>query len=95
MFLIELTYIKDLNQVDHFLKEHVDFLDRNYTEGNLIFSGRKSPRSGGILLVGLDGRDQVETIISEDPFHREGIADYRIIEFTPSKFDPRFACFIK
>lgn len=95
MFLIELTYKKELKFVDEFLKEHVEFLDRNYGKGNLIFSGRKNPRDGGILLSGLETRDLVEAMIAEDPFHREGVAEFRIIEFTPSKFDPRFGCFIK
>lgn len=95
MFIIELTYKKDLSQVDRFLKEHVEFLDRNYAEGNLIFSGRKNPRDGGVLLSGLETRAMVEAMILEDPFNREQIADFRIIEFTPSKFDPRFGCFIK
>lgn len=27
-------------------------------------------------------------IIKEDPFHREGIADYRLTEFETSKYDP-------
>lgn len=95
MYLIELTYKKDLNFVDQFLKEHVDFLDRNYSDGKLIFSGRKNPRNGGVMLSCLEKREEVEAMISGDPFQREGIADYRIIEFTPTKFDPRFGCFIK
>lgn len=95
MFLIELTYKKDLDQVDQHLKEHVEFLDRNYAKGNLIFSGRKNPRDGGILLSGLETRTLVEGMIAEDPFYREKIADFRIIEFSPTKYDPRFGCFIK
>jgi uncharacterized protein YciI len=95
MFLIELTYKKDLAQVDLFLKEHVDFLDSQYLKGTLIFSGRKNPRDGGLLLSHLDSREKVESMIKEDPFHREQIATYRVVEFIPTKYDSRFACFIK
>jgi uncharacterized protein YciI len=95
MFLIELTYKKDLFEVDRFLKEHVDFLDRNYAEGNLIFSGRKNPRSGGIMLARIEDRLLVEAMIAQDPFYREEIAEYHILDFTPTKCDPRFECFIK
>lgn len=95
MFLIELTYKKDLREVDRFLKEHSDFLDRKYSEGLLIFSGRKNPRDGGLILANIASRDMVEIMIAQDPFHREQIADYRIVEFTPTKFDNRFGCFIK
>lgn len=95
MFLIELTYKKDLKEVDRFIKEHSDFLDRKYSEGLLIFSGRKNPRDGGLMLANVASRDMVETMIAQDPFHREQIADYRVVEFIPTKFDSRFGCFIK
>ena len=93
MFFVELTYKKDLSEVDHFGKEHVDFLERKVSEGVLIFSGRKIPRTGGVLLFNLPTQQDVEAHIADDPFHREKIADYRLLEFTPVKFDPRFACF--
>ena len=33
-----------------------------------------------------DNREAVNTIIVEDPFHINGIADYQIVEFTPTMF---------
>jgi uncharacterized protein YciI len=95
MYLIELTYKKDLTVVDQFLKELVEFLDANYAKGNLIFSGRKNPRDGGIMLSSLESRQLVEAMITQDPFLREEIAIYRIVEFTPTKFDKRFECYVK
>jgi len=85
MFLIELTYKKDLKEVDRFINEHSDFLDRKYSEGLLIFSGRKNPREGGLILANFATRDMVDAMIAQDPFHREQIADYRVVEFTPTK----------
>ena len=33
-----------------------------------------------------DNRTAVEAIIAEDPFYINGIADYQIVEFTPTMF---------
>ena len=30
--------------------------------------------------------ESVEAVIAEDPFHINGIADYQIVEFTPTMF---------
>ena len=48
-------------------------------------SGRKQPRTGGVILMQASGREQVEKLIAEDPFHREGVAKYTITEFIPTK----------
>ena len=36
----------------------------------------------------------MRAIISEDPFHRNEIADYEIIEFYPTKYAADFKAFI-
>ena len=33
-----------------------------------------------------ESREAVDAIIAEDPFHINGIADYQIVEFTPTMF---------
>jgi hypothetical protein len=37
-----------------------------------------------ILAVG-ESREEIEGIAAEDPFHRHGLADFRIIEFRASQ----------
>lgn len=85
MLVIELTYIKPLEEVNKFLEEHRSFLDKYYSEGVFLASGAKVPRNGGIILAVAD-RVQIERILPEDPFHQQGIANYTITEFTPNKF---------
>ncbi len=88
MVIIELTYIKPLSDVEQFLETHIQFLDKYYGQGIFIASGRKVPRDGGVILALTDKASAAE-IIKEDPFHQEGIAEYNLIEFVPSKHDPR------
>jgi len=84
MFLILLNYKKPLTEVDRFVDEHRSFLDRHYTSGHFLLSGRKEPRDGGVILAQAKSKTEIETIVCSDPFFREGIADYEIVEFIPS-----------
>src|SRR3954470_18201952 len=85
MFVIELTYKVDLDQIDKHMTAHVKFLKKYYASGNFLVSGRKIPREGGIILAVADSREQIETLIKEDPFCKLGLADVRIIEFRASQ----------
>lgn len=95
MFIISLTYKTSLENVERFIPEHNDFLDQHYTAGNFIASGRKEPRTGGIILANAVSKNEVEEIIRKDPFYIHQVADYEIIEFIPSKYNEHFKFFIK
>ena len=85
MFVIELTYTADLAQIDAHMAAHVVFLKKHYASGNFVVSGRKIPRDGGIIVATGKSREQIETIIQEDPFHKHRLADFRIIQFNASQ----------
>jgi uncharacterized protein YciI len=90
MFIISLTYKKPIDEVEKHIPEHIVFLDRFYAKNNFVFSGRKNPRTGGIILASNVSNNEINEIIKEDPFFQHGIADYEITEFIPTKFDKRF-----
>ena len=95
MYIALLTYKVSLEKVDEFLEEHKLYLDRNYNLRNFIFSGRRNPRVGGVILINQDSKSHVMNIIKEDPFYKYDIADYELIEFCPTKYDENFRVFIK
>ncbi len=85
MFVIELIYKADLAEIDAHMAAHVAFLKKYYASGHFLVSGRKIPRDGGIILAVGKSRQQIETIVQEDPFYAHGLADVRIIEFRASQ----------
>jgi uncharacterized protein YciI len=94
MFIISLSYKKDISVVEKFIEPHAQFLDKYYADKKFIFSGRKNPRTGGIILVRNMDKETLTDIIKQDPFYQNEIADYDIIEVIPTKYDEDFACFI-
>ncbi|ASU33345.1 YciI family protein [Mucilaginibacter xinganensis] len=88
MFIINLTYIVPLEELDQHMAEHVSYLDKYYEEGIFVASGRKVPRNGGIILALADSKDTIEQIIKEDPFYIHELAEFDITEFLTSKYHP-------
>lgn len=86
MFLLDLTYRKPLREVDIQLPDHIAYLDRHYASGEFLCSGRKVPRTGGVILCKASTPAEVRAILEEDPFFTGGIAEYRVTEFVPSKY---------
>ena len=91
MFIIDLHYLAPLEQVDQHLKAHIEFLDHHYASGHFLASGRKNPRNGGIILAQGENLETIQHIITKDPFHIHGLAEYRITEFSPIKAIPELA----
>ena len=86
MFIATLKYKKSLEEVDRFPQAHRDYLAEHYAAGNFISSGPQTPRVGGVIMIKAENRIAVDAIIAQDPFNINGIADYQIIEFTPTMF---------
>ncbi|GMA69566.1 hypothetical protein GCM10025879_08120 [Leuconostoc litchii] len=86
MFIIELTYIKPISEVECYLPEHIAYLDKHYKSGHFIMSGRKNPRTGGIIVAKAESVDELEQIYNTDPFFINNIAEFNVTSFTPSKW---------
>jgi uncharacterized protein YciI len=86
MFVVLLNYVQPIAQVERHLEAHRAFLDRHFAAGRFVASGAQVPRIGGVILVRGMSRQQLDDVLAEDPFHRERLAQYQVIEFNPTKF---------
>ncbi|MBD8875459.1 YciI family protein [Roseibium polysiphoniae] len=88
VFVLDLEYAVELDAVDAQLAAHRVFLEQNYERGVFLASGPKVPRTGGVILAAASSWDQIEAIVRDDPFHKNGLAIYRITEFEPRMTAP-------
>jgi len=88
MFIINLHYIVPLEKLDLHMAAHVQFLKAYYKKNVFVASGRKVPRTGGIILALAKSKDEVEQIISEDPFYKHKLAEFSVTEFLTSQYHP-------
>jgi uncharacterized protein YciI len=90
MYIVELTYIKAMSEVDNHLEAHRSFLDTQYALGNFLASGPKNPRDGGVILVKEMDRTELDKILKLDPFFSEEISQFKITEFAVTKRSAQF-----
>jgi len=94
MFIVSITYKKKLADVDRHLDAHVAYLKNCYMREQFIASGRKKPRTGGVIIANIATREELDEVLSSDPFYRADIADYDVIEFAPTMTGKGFEAFL-
>lgn len=82
-YIVEITYRVPLPRIEQTVAAHRAHLQTGYDRGLLLASGPQSPRQGGILIARAAARTELEAFIAQDPYRREDLADYRLIEFLP------------
>jgi uncharacterized protein YciI len=93
VYIILLTYVRPIAEIEPHLAAHRDFLDRHYAAGDLVCSGPRDPRTGGVILARFESDDEVQRFIASDPFYGANVAEYQTIRFNPTRFDPAFEAF--
>jgi len=84
VFVLLLTYVRPLPEVDALMREHVRWLKEHYAAGRFVVSGRRIPRTGGVILARGDDRDEIEALAATDPFVSSGAAVAEVTEFIAS-----------
>lgn len=90
LYLVLLDYQADLDEIDASMRDHMAFLDKCYDAGVFIVSGRRDPRTGGVILAKAPAREDVEAIMALDPFVSRGLATFEIVAFRASQTSPAF-----
>jgi uncharacterized protein YciI len=88
MFIVDLKYIVPLEELDEHMEAHVQFLRKYYDQHIFVASGRKVPRTGGIILALAQDEEALKKILMEDPFYINRLADFTITQFLTSQYHP-------
>ena len=92
MVIAILNYKKGLLEVEKHLLEHRAYLDKYYSQKKFVASGAQNPRVGGVILMNV-AKSEAEQLIKEDPFYKNDIADYNLVEFSMTKCLPELESF--
>jgi uncharacterized protein YciI len=95
MFVINLHYIVPLERLDTHMTEHVKYLHKYYQQNVFVASGRKVPRTGGIILALGKSKEEIDAIIQEDPFYIHKLAEFTVTEFLTSQAHAELKPFLK
>ena len=84
MFILSLTYLKSNDEADKVMEPHLAWVATGYEKGWFVASGRKVPRTGGIIFAKGERAD-LAAYVAIDPFTLHGIASYEITEIALTK----------
>ncbi|MBW9053903.1 YciI family protein [Rhizobium mesosinicum] len=79
MLILSLTYVKPNEEADKHMEPHMAWVKEGYAKGWFLASGRKVPRTGGVILA-VGDRADIEAYVAADPFIIHGVAEYDIME---------------
>lgn len=94
MFIVSLTYIAPLADLDAAMADHIAFLEKHYATGMFAASGRKVPRTGGIILARAESEAVLRKVLEQDPFYTRKLARFDLQEFTPTKVQAGLECLL-
>jgi uncharacterized protein YciI len=82
-FIVEIIYKAPIERINEVRDRHRGFLDEGYSKGIILMSGPQVPRTGGIIIARGESMEDVFEFLSNDPYQKEKVAEYKFIEFTP------------
>ncbi len=82
-FIILIHYTESIEKINEIRPRHREFLERGYTDGIVLYSGPRVPRTGGLIAARGNTAEEVKTFFSNDPYQKEKAAEYEFIEFEP------------
>ncbi|GGM43105.1 hypothetical protein GCM10012275_12600 [Longimycelium tulufanense] len=93
MYVVLLDYAAPLDQIDTYLPDHAEWLAVHYAEGHFLASGRRQPRTGGVIIARAMPRGQLDAILASDPFVVRRLVRYEVIEFSATRTAPALAAY--
>ena len=88
MFIILLKFSTNKAQAGQFMERHNSWLRDGFEKGIFLLSGSIQPKAGGAVLAHNATLEQIQAIISEDPFVAEGVVTAEIVEVAASRSIP-------
>lgn len=83
MFLVDMTFDAIEKITPDLTAQHRQYLEQQYQSNQLMFGGRKVPRTGGILISLHPSKEELTRVLNLDPFIQSGAVSYTITEFIP------------
>ncbi len=88
MFIVTLTYLKPVEEVDALMAGHIEWVDKGFADGWFLVSGRRVPRTGGVIVARSGDEAALRAFLALDPFAVHGAARFDVVEFDATRTAP-------
>jgi uncharacterized protein YciI len=83
MYIILIHHRQSDTSINFHKERHKQFIKKQIEEGNFITAGNRNPKTGEVILSSFNDLETLQMILYQDPYYRNRIGQYEIIEFTP------------
>src|SRR5260370_40873176 len=94
MYILFINPTKSPEELAPVFPAHSEFLNSYVKTGKFILTGGLTARPAGVVLANVNTEEELKALLAEDPFVREQVAEYQVIEFEPSRYHGRFPSLI-
>ena len=95
MYIVLIQLRRSDEQVNYYKEAHKNYLKKQIEEGNFIASGNRAPKTGEVILSCIKDLETLHSILNKDPFYKNRIGQYEIIEFEASIKSDKLADFLE
>ncbi|GKS88273.1 YciI family protein [Acidovorax sp. SUPP2539] len=82
LYLVTLTYVRPIEEVNVHLDGHRDWLVSHMREGRILVAGPLEDRTGGFVLARCASREELDGLLAADPFVVHRLVDHSAQGFT-------------
>lgn len=83
MYLVITTYVVPMQAVEVQRAEHVEWVAKYVKNGTFIIAGPRRGQYGGVIVARTMDKVELDRILSEDSFVREGVVEVNVVDFDP------------
>ena len=87
-YVIESRFERPITEFRDAVPDHRAYLQKLYEAGSLLFSGPKTSRDGEVFVARAESDEQIEALIKDEPYSKQGFAKYTVVGFTPTMKNP-------
>jgi uncharacterized protein YciI len=82
LYVITLTYVRPLEEVDVHLDTHRAWLAEHTRGGRILVAGPLEGRTGGVLIASCGSREELDQMLAADSFSVHGLVNSEVRGFT-------------
>ena len=92
IYVVILKYIVPFEELSKWIPDHRAFLQQYYDDETILFSGPLTNKQGGIVVLKASHQDWVEEVFTHDPFAKNHVATYQVLELEVRAFQSFLDC---
>lgn len=91
MFVVLLKFAENKSRAGEFMTDHNQWIQQGFEDNVFLLVGSLQPNLGGSVIANNISLTELQARVEADPFVKENIVSFEILEIEPKKADERLS----